>query len=55
MTSEQIKNIEKGLQVCASGDTEQCPECPYHLNGCEIALTKDTLDYIEYLKAGSDV
>lgn len=43
-------DIEKALSVCASGDAERCPECPYHLNGCEIVLTKDTLAYIEVLK-----
>lgn len=49
-TPEEIK---KGLEICRGKCTGNKPHCPYdkYVNGCEDALNRDALAYIQQLEA----
>ena len=49
-TPEEIK---KGLEICRGKCTGNKPHCPYdkYVNGCEDALNRDALAYIQKLEA----
>lgn len=37
------KKVIRGLECHGKGVYEWCKACPYHLDGCEIALCRDAI------------
>lgn len=46
------EEIKKGLETCRGKCTGNKPHCPYdkYVNGCEDALNRDALSYIQQLE-----